>query len=109
MAGPTADERATIRSYLQGQAAKLSLPDLVRKVEADTSQLAEAAQAATTIDETRHPGAGDWSVNDVLSHLHGVCAGVNAGIVAAAETGAQPDLQRDTVDETDFHRPATEW
>ena len=109
MAGPTADERATVRSYLQAQAAKLSLPDLVRKVEADTSQLVEAAQAAAAIDQTRRPGAGEWSVNDVLSHLHGVCAGVNVGILAAAETGAQPDLQRDTIDETNDHCPAAEW
>jgi hypothetical protein len=109
MAGPTADERANVRSYLQAQAAKLSLQDLVRKVEGDSSQLAEAAEAAAAIDQARPPGAGDWSVNDVLSHLHGVCAGVNAGIVAAAEAGLQPDLQRDTLDETDVDRPAGEW
>lgn len=103
------EEQQRIRGYLQAQAAKLSIPELMDKVRADSEQLRAAAEAAMAVDPTRRPSAGDWSVNEVLRHLHESSGRVNAGILAAALDGAQPGAVADRIERADDVRPPLEW
>ena len=45
MPAPNTDERQRVRDYIVSQAAKLSIPELVAKVRADTAILRETAAA----------------------------------------------------------------
>jgi hypothetical protein len=107
MAGPTDDERLRIRGYLQAQAAKLTIPELIEKVRVDSEQLRAAAAAAT--DPSARPADGEWSVNEVLAHITSSSRAVNGGIVAAYERGDQPAPIRDAIDADAEPRPPLEW
>jgi hypothetical protein len=103
------EEQQRIRSYLQAQAAKLSVAEIMDKVRADSEQLHAAAQAAMAIDASRRPSPEDWSVNEVLRHLQESSARVNAGILAAAFQAQQPGAVADRIEATDDVRPPIEW
>ncbi|MGD9932488.1 MAG: DinB family protein [Dehalococcoidia bacterium] len=103
------DEQLRIRSYLQGQAAKLSLADLIARVTADGAQLRAAAEAAESVDITARPTDGEWSVNEVLNHVRDSCQSVNAGMLAAAFDGAHPGAIRDSIVPTSDVRRPREW
>jgi uncharacterized damage-inducible protein DinB len=104
------EEQLRIRAYLQGQAAKLSLPALIAKVRDDSAQLREAALRAEDADWTLRPAAEEWSVNDVLGHVVDTCHRVNAGIIGAIESGTKPVGLRDAlVHEKSARRPMEWW
>ena len=63
------DEAQRIRGYLQAQANKLSLPELVEKVRHDTLPLREAAAAFPSNRFFERPGPADWSAAEVLTHV----------------------------------------
>ena len=104
------EEQLRIRGYLQGQAAKLSVHDLIVKVRADSAQLREAALAAEEGDWMAAPAAGEWSANDVLGHVVSTCNDIYAGILGALEAGvrarALPDALRH---EQAGKRPSAWW
>ena len=103
------DEQLRIRGYLQAQAAKLSVPDLMTKVRADMAQLEDAVTAASAVDHTKRPSAADWSANEVLAHLVDASARVNGGILAAWERGEQPKSLRDAIVPVKQARTPREW
>lgn len=88
-------ERERIRAYLNGQAHKLSLAELVEKVRTDTAPL-QAVAAAVPADKFHlRPADEDWSAAEVMEHIitmneHGASA--IEGIIA---TGAVPAAIRD--------------
>ena len=63
------DEQQRIRSYLQAQAAKLSTAELMAKVRSDAEQLRAGAEAVPSHRFSDRPAAGEWSANEVLSHV----------------------------------------
>lgn len=67
MSQPTEAEK--VRSYILTQANKLSLPDLVAKVRADTAPLREIANAIPADRFLERPGADDWSAAEVFTHI----------------------------------------
>jgi hypothetical protein len=103
------EEQLRIRGYLQGQAAKLSPLELMTKVRADSQQLRAAAEAAAAVDVTKQPSGGEWSVNEVLQHLHDASRRVNTGIVAAALKGERPAGLRDVIEATADVREPVAW
>lgn len=103
------NEQQRIRSYLQAQAARLSLADLIAKVQQDTGQLRDAAEAAEAIDATSRPAEGEWSVNEVMNHVRDSCLSINAGMLAAALSGDRPEAVRDSIVPTREVRRPLEW
>jgi hypothetical protein len=103
------EERARIRSYLQGQAAKLSVAELIEKVRADSRQLAQAADAAASVGQLDRPSPDDWSVNEVMEHLHVSCRRINEGMLGAAFDGRQPGAVADRLLPAKESRAASEW
>ena len=63
------DEQRRIRSYLQGQGAKLSPADIVDKVQAAMAELREAAAAVPPERFADAPAPGEWSANAVMAHV----------------------------------------
>ncbi|MCA1735235.1 MAG: DinB family protein [Actinobacteria bacterium] len=62
-------ERDRVLSYLQSQAAKLTVPELVAKVRHDADQMRDAM---TSIDPQRWdepPSPGEWSGNQIAAHI----------------------------------------
>ncbi len=103
------EEQLRIRSYLQAQAAKLSVADLMGKVRADSEQLAAAALAASAVDANTRPAPGGWSVNEVLEHLRETSRRVNAGMLSAARGGAQPSGLADALSAATESRSPAAW
>lgn len=103
------EEQLRIRSYLQGQAAKLSLPELISRVTRDSDQLRASAEAAEAVDIVARPADGEWSVNEVLNHLRDSCQSVNAGMLAAAFDGAVPGAIRDSIVPAPVVRRPLDW
>jgi uncharacterized damage-inducible protein DinB len=94
------DEQRRIRSYLQGQAAKLSPAEIVDKVRAAMGQLRDAAAAVTPGRFTERPAPGEWSANEVLAHVVEAgrhFGGAVLGILEGRTAGALRDeAARDT-------------
>ena len=63
------DEQRRIRSYLQGQGAKLSPAEIVDKVRAAMGQLHEAAVGVPPARFAERPAPEEWSANEVLAHV----------------------------------------
>jgi hypothetical protein len=59
MPAPNTDERQRVRDYIVSQAAKLSIPELVAKVRADTAILRETAAAVPAGRWRERPSEGD--------------------------------------------------
>ena len=86
-----------IRGYLVAQAAKLSVPELVAKVRADTAPLREVAAAVPPERLRERPGPEEWSAAEVLTHIltmneHGARA-----IEGILDSGAVPPRIDDTL------------
>jgi hypothetical protein len=62
-------DRARIVSYLQAQAAKLSVPELVEKVRNDALQMRDAMLALPLERFAEPPGGGEWSGNEIAAHI----------------------------------------
>ena len=104
------EEQQRVRGYLQAQAAKLSVPELMAKVLADSEALKTAAASADGIDYTKRPSGDNWSVNEVLAHVTDSCVRVNAGILAAVHEGTAARPLQDALQATgDVRRPMEWW
>ncbi len=102
-------EQQRIRGYLQTQAAKLSVADLVDKVRSDMEQVREAALAVPADRFTERPAEGEWCANEVMAHIVGGADGLGRGIVAAIDSGTRPAPVADRMEKTDVSRTAGEW
>lgn len=87
---PGTAEADRIRSYLQSQAARLSLAELVDKVRQDMQRVKPALDAVVTARYDVRPSADDWSANEVANHLVETSRGVAAGIRQVLDGGAAP-------------------
>jgi DinB superfamily len=104
------EEQQRIRGYLQAQAAKMGVPELIAKVRADSAQLKAACEAAEAVDILKPPAQGEWSVNEVLAHVIDGSARVSRGILAAQARGEQPPALGDAIERTtEVHRPSDWW
>lgn len=97
MTTPPQSEQERIRGYLQAQAAKLPLPDLVAKVRADVAPLREAAALVPPGRLSERPAEGEWSAAEVWTHIlemndHGARA-----ITGILDHGALPERADDTI------------
>src|SRR5947209_939050 len=84
------DEAQRIRGYLQAQANKLSLSELVEKLRTDTAPLRQIGAAVPAARFGERPGSDDWSAAEVYTHVlqmneHGARA-----ITGILDTGALP-------------------
>ena len=103
------EEQQRIRGYLQSQAAKLSLADLVDKVRTDMQQLRTAAVAVPPTRFTTRPAEGEWSANDVMSHVVDGGRSVSRGIVAAIEGTGRPGTIFDRMERANAEQDAATW
>jgi uncharacterized damage-inducible protein DinB len=103
------EEQQRIRGYLQGQAAKLSITDLVEKVRSDMQQLREAAEAVPPASFDTRPADGEWSANDVMAHVVDGGRSVGRGIVAAIEGTGRPGTVFDRMERAQAEHDATAW
>lgn len=58
-----------VLSYLQAQAAKLSVPELVDKVRNDAEQMREAMSSISPDRFNEAPMLGEWSGNQIAAHI----------------------------------------
>jgi uncharacterized damage-inducible protein DinB len=103
------EEQLRIRGYLQSQAAKLSVPELLDKVRADSDALRAACESAADLDYTARPEAESWSVNEVLAHLADTCTTVNQAILAAWRDGQPAAPLEDALQHTTAAKTPIEW
>jgi hypothetical protein len=94
------DESLRIRSYLQGQAAKLAPADIIDKVRAAMADLHRAALAVPAHRFDERPEPEEWSGNEVMAHV--VDAGRHFGDQILAI------LDRRPVDPASRERPPAE-
>ncbi len=102
-------EAERIRSYLQTQAEKLSLPDLVAKVETDMRQVYEAFSTFPEARWNDRPAAGEWSGNEVASHLVNTSKSGSVSIIRAIETGEKPAGIRDQIEHGAEAKTPADW
>ena len=81
------EEFARIRGYLQAQAAKLTVAELVAKVRGDLGQVKSAIESVPADAWDQRPADEEWSANEVAAHLAGSSRSVADGIVAAIQGG----------------------
>ncbi len=103
------EEQQRIRSYLQAQAAKLSVPELVAKVRADQEQVRIAALAVPPARFATRPADGGWSANEVLAHVVESGAAVAAAIRAVLDGDRPPERLADRVRATVPRRTPMVW
>ena len=95
------DEQKRIRGYLVAQAARLTPPEIVEKVEVAMLQLQAAARAVS-------PAAGEWSANEVMAHV--VDAGRRfGGAIVRLLDGQPPGAPRDAAARDTAPRPLDTW
>ncbi|MEX2081465.1 MAG: DinB family protein [Dehalococcoidia bacterium] len=102
-------ELERIRGYLQTQAAKLSVPELVEKVRSDMEQVRAALESVPSGRLGERPAQGEWSANEVAAHLLAWGEGVGAGIRRVLDGGGAPGVIPDQILPTDAAQTATEW
>jgi hypothetical protein len=102
------EEQLRIRGYLQAQAAKLSLADLVAKVHADQEQVRAAADAVPPSKLHDRPTDDEWSANEVLAHVVESGSMVARGIRAVLDGGSPPRVE-DRIRPEPERRSAAEW
>src|SRR5207237_228116 len=84
------EEFQRIRGYLQAQAAKLTIPDLVEKVRTDTAPLREIGAAVPPDRFGERPGSDDWSAAEVYTHVLQMNDLGVASIEGILDSGALP-------------------
>lgn len=95
MAQPSESER--VRSYIIAQANKLTLPELVAKVRADTRPLREAAAAVRPEKFFERPTSEDWSAAEVFTHILDMNDVGATSIEGILDGGAVPSTVSDLV------------
>ncbi len=86
-----------VRGYLVAQANKLSLPELVAKVRADTAPLRDVAAAVPAERFHKRPGPDDWSAAEVLTHVLTMNEHGATSIEGILDSGAVPPRIDDTL------------
>jgi uncharacterized damage-inducible protein DinB len=102
------EEQMRIRGYLQAQAAKLSIAELVAKVRSDQEQVRAAAETAPAARFYQRPAEDEWSANEVFAHVVDSGAVVGAGILAVLDGGSPPAVA-DRIRPGPERRTAAEW
>jgi len=102
-------EQERIRSYLQAQAAKLTIPQLVERVGNDMAQLNQALRTVPAERFTERPADDDWSANEIAAHLAATSRSVATGISAVLDSGSQPGRVPDAIKGTGVVRDAMGW
>lgn len=69
MAGPSAEESARIRGYLQAQAAKLGPAELAAKLRADVAPLHDLAASVPAARFLERPAQAEWSAAEICTHI----------------------------------------
>ncbi len=102
-------EQQRIRSYLQGQGAKLTPAEIVEKVQAALRELRAAAGLVPPGRFTQKPRPDDWSGNEVMAHV--VAAGRYFGGAIMALSAGRPAPARPAGrgNEDAPPLPAEEW
>lgn len=103
------EEQLRIRGYLQAQAAKLSIPELVEKVRTDQEQVRLAALAVPPARFGQRPAEGEWSANEVMAHVVDGAHRLDESIRAVVDRGATPDRLEDTIRADVPSRSADAW
>ena len=103
------DEQLRIRSYLQGQGAKLSPDGIIEKVRAAMTELREAAIAVPAARFAERPAPDDWSGNEVMAHV--IMTGRRFGdrIVNVLDGAPAGGTLAEPTDATTRRRTADEW
>lgn len=91
-------EEERIRGYLIGQAAKLSIPELIDKVRTDSLQVWEAAAAVPADKFGDRPTDGEWSASEVLNHVLAMTENSTSSITGILRDGTLPPRIRDTME-----------
>lgn len=102
------EEQLRIRGYLQAQAAKLSLAELVAKVRADQEQVRAAAGAVPAARFCDRPADGEWSANEVFAHVVESGSMVVSGIRSVLD-GGSPAPVSDRIRPEPARLPAADW
>ena len=103
------EEQQRIRSYLVAQGAKLTPAAIVEKVRAAMAELEAAGRAVPADRFGERPEPGEWSANEVMSHVVAASLYFGGGIVAALD-GAPPLPHMGGSGTGDAPaRPAAEW
>lgn len=102
-------DRDRIVSYLQGQAAKLTVPELVDKVRNDAVQMREAMLAVPRQHFGQLRDDGEWCGNQIAAHI--VTTGDDfARAIEAIVAGRAPDATPiDALGDDIEDLPASEW
>jgi len=103
------EEFARIRGYLQTQAAKLSVPELIEKVRADLQQVRGAIESFPASRWNERPRDGEWCANEVAAHLADSSLAVATSIVTAIEQGTKPGRISDVMAHTNERQGPAEW
>lgn len=88
MGQPSEAER--VRSYLLTQANKLTIPDLVAKVRADTEPLRDAAASVPPERFFERPSPEEWSAAEVFTHILDMNDRGVSLITSILDTGTAP-------------------
>jgi hypothetical protein len=91
------DEAARVRGYLISQANKLSIPDLVSKVRADTLPLRDVAASVPAGRFDERPEPGEWSAAEVMTHVLDMTETGARAIEGIIESGALPPRVTDEI------------
>ena len=103
------DEQKRIRSYLVAQGAKLGPAAIVLKVRAAMAELEAAARAVPPDRFGERPEPGEWSGNEVMSHVLAAGAYFGGGIVAALDNAPPPPPLSGPGADNAPARTAAEW
>ena len=103
------DEERRIRSYLQGQGAKLSPVELVEKVRAAMGDLHAALSSVPGSRFTERPGPDEWSANEVMAHVVNAGARFGEDITRVLDGLPAGPAIADRIEAGIPTRPAAEW
>jgi hypothetical protein len=105
------DENARIRSYLHAQAARLTIPQLVDKLRADTQPLRDVGSGLPAERFRERPGEGEWSAAEVWTHVLDMSER-SAAAVLAVIAGERPEELSDRItggDRSELDGPDDYW
>ena len=103
------EEQQRIRGYLVAQAAKLTPPAIVEKIQAATAELGAAAMSVPAARWGERPEPKEWSGNEVLAHVLAAQAYFGGGVLAVLDDGPVPPRPTDQGVEGAPLRTADAW
>jgi len=101
------EEQQRIRSYLQGQGAKLEPGAIIEKVRAAMADLERAALAVPAHRFEERPAPEEWSANEVMAHV--VDAGRHFGDQVLAILDGRPHTPATRERSAPARHTAAEW